>query len=453
MIENKEDITLVIYTHTFPFGKGETFLENEIPILARRFKKIIFVPMTDRVGVEDEIGLDYRNNQRIETLPTNCHVKMSPDEYSNYGGGMTLLKELGLLAFIYNFTIFIPTLITAIIKDKKSFFYDYRTFIFSLFSLFMRAKVLNKFIKSFNSDNLLHYSFWMYEWSTILSILKKTKKINFFIARGHGNDIYTENYGSFEIKKNKETKQFGSYIIRYRHFELQYIDFLFPVSIDMEQYLYNKYPEYKNKIKKIYLGVPVRDIINPYKRDIFRIVTVSNVIPLKRVFRMLNILNHIDVDVEWNHFGAGPLFNDLKKKSIEFQNKKNNIKIKLHGRIANSELIKFYKQNHVSLLINLSINEGGAPVSITEALSMGIPIIATDAGGNREAVPDKKYIVGNNFEDTEIVKLIMDIYNMRDNDYLQLRNKCIQLHKDKFDTEKNYNEFIDKIVMLHKDIK
>ncbi len=52
------------------------------------------------------------------------------------------------------------------------------------------------------------------------------------------------------------------------------------------------------------------------------------------------------------------------------------------------DLMLFFKENSVDLFINASITEG-TPVSIMEAISCGIPIIATDVGGNPEIVSEK----------------------------------------------------------------
>ncbi len=73
---NKE--LLIVYTASFPYGKGETFFENELPILAKEFENILIIPMTDKVGVEDRESIVYKNINRIDSLPKNCKVEMIP---------------------------------------------------------------------------------------------------------------------------------------------------------------------------------------------------------------------------------------------------------------------------------------------------------------------------------------------------------------------------------------
>ena len=57
------------------------------------------------------------------------------------------------------------------------------------------------------------------------------------------------------------------------------------------------------------------------------------------------------------------------------------------GHYPNEELLRYYGSNHVDLFINTSSTEG-VPVSIMEAQSFGIPVIATDTGGVKEVVTE-----------------------------------------------------------------
>lgn len=51
-----------------------------------------------------------------------------------------------------------------------------------------------------------------------------------------------------------------------------------------------------------------------------------------------------------------------------------------------------YSEHPVDVFINLSTNEG-VPVSIMEAISFDIPIVATDVGGTSEIVTDETGIL------------------------------------------------------------
>lgn len=435
--------TLVVYTQNFPYGKGETFLENEISHLSMAFDKVVFVPASNKIGVEDKVGHSFINSERINTLPSNCEIlKLQTNQFGNYAGGKQLLKAMSFIPFVREFVHFIPLFVYVLIHDFSAFRMNPRAFTFILFNLFLRSKILESAIKSIG-NNALHYSYWMYEWATILSILRFRGGIGAFFSRGHGNDVFTENYGFFELKRGNRVKQFGSYTIRYRNFELSQIQCLFVISVQMKSYMVAKYRHYKEKILVSRLGVGCRGTTVAQKNT-FRIASASNVIPLKRVERIIEILSDLTFDVEWVHFGSGPLFDSLQQKAVALQRIRSNIKIRLFGRIANDQVINFYENNPISVFINLSVTEG-LPVSIMEALSFGIPIIATDVGGTSEAVPENSFLIPKDFNNTLVSDILKLIHKMEASEYQKLSDASLDLFKAKFDAEKNYSEFLSEI--------
>ena len=60
-VDNKKNI-LIFLTGGFPFGKGETFIENEIEELSSRFEEIIII-------AHDVNSVDYRK------VPKNITIK------------------------------------------------------------------------------------------------------------------------------------------------------------------------------------------------------------------------------------------------------------------------------------------------------------------------------------------------------------------------------------------
>lgn len=49
--------------------------------------------------------------------------------------------------------------------------------------------------------------------------------------------------------------------------------------------------------------------------------------------------------------------------------------------LGNQLVYDFYRNNDVDVFVNLSESEG-IPVSIIETISFGVPVVATDVGGN-----------------------------------------------------------------------
>ena len=74
---------------------------------------------------------------------------------------------------------------------------------------------------------------------------------------------------------------------------------------------------------------------------------------------------------------------DLKMKasSIDIPN----MRTTFMGYVPNVEIMQFMEESNVDVFINLSTSEG-VPVSIMEAQSYGIPVIATNVGGTGEII-------------------------------------------------------------------
>ncbi len=115
------------------------------------------------------------------------------------------------------------------------------------------------------------------------------------------------------------------------------------------------------------------------------IVSFSNVIPLKRVELIFEVLNGlVNHEIRWVHFGDGQNLPELEQKiALE---KKSHLTVEFRGRVSNEEVLDFYKQEGPYFFINLSTSEG-IPVSIMEAFSVGIPVVATAVGGSPKLYP------------------------------------------------------------------
>ena len=207
----------------------------------------------------------------------------------------------------------------------------------------------------------------------------------------------------------------------------------------------NCYPVYADKITAAFLGTMDKGVEEYYSSDKFRIVSCSNVVEVKRLDLLIEALANIQKhQIKWTHFGDGVLMEKIKKLAA---NLPANIEVDFRGNVANSTLMDDYKNNCYDLFVNLSSSEG-IPVSIMEAMSFGIPCLATNAGGTGEIVEDG--ITGRLIPiDTpveEISKLIESFIVMGRKDYQNMRTNARKLWKEKFDADKNYKKFVSEII-------
>ena len=123
------------------------------------------------------------------------------------------------------------------------------------------------------------------------------------------------------------------------------------------------------------------------ERKIIILVTCSSLIPLKRVERLPAVLAKLErggYKIRWICFGDG---SERKKIEDSCHRLLKDTEVIFKGNVENREVLRFYKEEEVDIFINLSTTEG-LPVSIMEAMSFGIPVLATDVGGTSEIVDD-----------------------------------------------------------------
>ena len=96
--------------------------------------------------------------------------------------------------------------------------------------------------------------------------------------------------------------------------------------------------------------------------------------------------------------------------------------------------------------MNASTSEG-VPVSIMEACSFGIPIVATDVGGISEVVSN-----GNNglllkpdFSIYDYAQAIKTIINLSDSEYENLCHSARNVFLENFDAKNSFTKFCEKI--------
>ena len=81
-----------------------------------------------------------------------------------------------------------------------------------------------------------------------------------------------------------------------------------------------------------------------------------------------------------------------------------------------------------------------------EALSFGIPVIATDVGGSSELVSDKVgELISSNFSTESLGKSIEKVLNLKSEELLLLRSNARSIFELKVNAKINYLLFYNKI--------
>jgi len=123
-----------------------------------------------------------------------------------------------------------------------------------------------------------------------------------------------------------------------------------------------------------------------------------------------------------------------------------NIKAELKVQVSHNELMNFFRSNPIDLFLNVSSSEG-VPVSIMEAMSFGIPVIATNVGGTSEIVSERTGLLINaDFTPEYLAGKIIELSQR--NDLPEIRVAARKEWEEKSRAENIYPEFIDHLLLM-----
>lgn len=143
----------------------------------------------------------------------------------------------------------------------------------------------------------------------------------------------------------------------------------------------------KQDIKVIYNGVDIDEFLPIKKNKIGNkiiLISTGRLIPRKGYKYLIEALKGID-NCKLQLIGGGVLKEQLKKLANE-----NKVKVEFLGNIKHENIHKYLQKADIFVLP--SLNEGMSN-SILEAMSCGLPIIATDVGGSKELINGNGFVV------------------------------------------------------------
>lgn len=159
--------------------------------------------------------------------------------------------------------------------------------------------------------------------------------------------------------------------------------------ISPSQYLANSYIKAGfnfHKMNVIWNGINLQKFssIKKNSSDKLRITFMGFFGKHKGVDLLIKAVGFLNIrDIEINLVGAGDELENYKKIATECGVLH---QLRFWGKLANQDIIKAYSETDIYCLP--SIWPENQPVSITEAMACGIPVIASDLGGNKELVQD-----------------------------------------------------------------
>ncbi|MGG1630943.1 glycosyltransferase [Rossellomorea sp. NRS-1567] len=415
----KQDQTLILLTSRFPYSPGEEFIYNELLILSQKFQNIILVPTNQECW--------NRVKAHNRELPDNVKVHTIKSKEKN----PKLRKIKSILSGVTNPTV--KSWYKRDVHNAKKFGLKGK---FKLYKWLVDAYQIRKKVEGIEGserEKVVYYSYWLTPAAAALAMLKEDKPIK-AVSRVHGGDLYWERHPMPYLPVQYQV--------------IQSLDKIHSISENGKQYLLNNFPGLDEKIEVSRLGtkgieLSYREPDIPSK-DPLKIVSVSYMKNVKRVHLIAEAIKKAQVPVHWIHIGDGPEREKVQNIINQFPETS---KGELLGSLDNEEVIETLRSQRFDLFINVSESEG-IPVTIMEAFSARIPVVATDVGGTSELVNGSNgWLLDKDFEPGEISNILNETFAEPEL-ISQKRDQAYRTWREQYSCEKNYSEFAEKLLSL-----
>lgn len=381
MNDNKKKLYLL--TEEFPYSESEkSFICYELKALAAKYDITIISHVSNEMAERNVSTVDLPSEIKV----INCEIKLNIIKviyyFFRYVSDIDGLKEILDIC---------KSRSNILIKLYQSLGFYCRAM--EHWKLLTRRDLLNK------EEEFIYYSFWYTYFTYSMTRHKKKYKNAKIITRTHGIDLYDERYvcGRQPFKKIMDTK-LDMVIFACDYAKKYYENRMY--SLNTERYY----------VSKIGTGAANVNTSARKRRDKI-IVSCSVVVDLKRVHLIIDALSGWSLEqIEWHHFGDGEEFERIKRYAYERLNENPLIRYYFHGYTQNGDILKFYANHEIICFITTSSTEGGAPVSIQEAMAYGIPIIGTDVGGITEMIQGNGILLSAAPEPNEIKNAIEYVF-------------------------------------------
>lgn len=329
----------------------------------------------------------------------------------------------------------------------------------------------------FDLTSFLHRKYW----APFIHYIMKTRRINFVMNSNSYYGYYVIPWLKYKFPEVIFTDYLHAVNWNWRNGEYpvdstaisRLLDKTYVTSNQVKETMENKMGRKINNTKVVYIGVNQEkfrrdnpDIVlneellknkDKYKNKKI-ILFCARISGEKRPILMLKILQELNKrrnDIFLFVVGDGPQLEEMKEKAKQFQLQNNIIFFGMQ-----EEVRPFYKL--ANLLVNCSIREG-ITLTTYEALSMCVPVVTADVGGQKELVDlSCGRIVQNvqkteegekntNYSQEEISRYANAIEEILDNkDYEQIRENCRKRIENNFTVSKMVETIENEIDTLIK---
>ncbi len=275
------------------------------------------------------------------------------------------------------------------------------------------------------------YSFWGLEGAYALILLRKAFPSMRIVSRFHGADLYrergTENVLPFRPSLGNE------------------LDRLYFISGHGRNYWLRTYPcaDPGRAAVRLLGCVPTEAGPAVPAGGTLRLFSCSSTIPLKRIDLLIRAISLVSgsTPVHWTHIGGGNELDSLRETAHALLAGKPHIRYDFTGPLPNEMIRPLYVREGAGLFISVSGSEG-LPVSMMEALSVGIPLMGTDVGGVSELIcADTGILLPKDPSPVEIAGALERYFLLPAEEKRRLSENACMLWSERYDADKNAARF------------
>jgi glycosyltransferase involved in cell wall biosynthesis len=414
--------SLILITNHFPYGQGEAFLLSEMPHLVQQFDKVIV------------LARDVKSDHLRPDVEGFSHQRINPQ--SSFG---EKLIALGLL--IRHFSK-----INQYLSEERRYLRSRHKKVTSairkvmwhdLVKAITTAWHIRKAIREHQlTGEVVLYSYWLTSSALALTFVDDRHLTIRSISRAHGGDVH-------------EFRNALRYL-SFRYTLAKHLDHIYTISENGKQHLQQSLPaELAAKISVSRLGSKSPATVPAKNSNQLIILSCAFMVAVKRIDLLIESLAKIeDLSIRWIHIGSGPLEDALQAKANTLLSPKKNITYSFEGHKEHHELMAFYQQQYVDLFVNTSSSEG-IPVTMMEAQSFGIPVLAPAVGGIPEIVDDT---TGRLFQPDAtpdvIAHSIKELLTLPAAATLALRENARKNWLNRYNADQNFSSFVAEIANL-----
>lgn len=351
-----------LLTNSFPYFPGEQFIENEIVFWGlQEGADLTIIPL-----LADGVPRPVPSNVRVDISIAQGRTRLS------------VALAVSQAFFSAVFLNEVRALTLACICNPRCYLEALR----STAQTFLLKRKLGRVFKN-SKHPVIAYSYWNDVQCYAAVLLKRDGIVAKVVSRAHGFDVY-------------ETRRYKNYMPLKRQF-INEIDTL-AISQQGKRYLEKTYRASAHRVSVSQLGVliPQKNAAPSPGSHHLHLLSVASCIDVKQIDKLIKAIamaaeSLTGYEIQWTHIGEGPLLSNLKRiaEKLLLPQKVN---WKFLGQLDNPEVRDYFENSYVDVFINTSKSEG-VPVSIMEAMSYGVPVIAPNVGGISEIVVENNGIL------------------------------------------------------------